>query len=78
MASVWRRADPALDVSSLELYFMGSGQLLRVYTGYDQLCVSESLLSDSVQNKLGLEIGWTQADLLKGLFREFGRNKRYL
>lgn len=56
---------------------MGSGELPVVCTGYDQLCVSQSLLSDSVQNKLELEIGWTQADLLKGLFLEFRRNKRY-
>lgn len=77
MASVWRRADPALDVSSLELSFMGGGQLLRVYTGYDQLHVSERLLSNGVQNKLELEIGWTKADLLKGLFQQFWRNKRY-
>lgn len=45
--------------------------------GYDQFHVSESLFSDGVQNKLELEIGWTQADLLKRLFQEFWRNKRY-
>lgn len=58
-------------------FFMGSRELLVVCTGYDQLCISKSLLSDSVQNKLELEIGWTQADILKELFQECRRNKKY-
>lgn len=43
---------PALQVSSLGHFLTGSGELLVVCTGYDQLCVSKKLLSDSVQNKL--------------------------